>query len=140
MTQTLLAPLPAPNAQVALAHYGRVATEARVAAASPHALVAMLYDRLAHLLRSARVAAEAGDTARRLSSTERALAIVEGLDATLDDARGGEVAARLHDVYALLSARILLAAPEALAEAQQSVETLADAWRQIVPRAPAPAH
>lgn len=132
MDQTLVAP-PAPR--TALAHYGRVALEARVSGASPHTLVLMLFERLAQLRRTARAAAEQGDSARRLQATERAIAIVEGLDATLDDSRGGEIAARLHEFYALISARILLAAPESLAQAQESVETLADAWRTIAPAA-----
>jgi flagellar protein FliS len=95
----------------------------------------MLYERLAQLLKAARRAAEEGDAARRLQATERAIAIVEGLDATLDDARGGEVAARLHEVYGLLGARILLATPAALEEAARSVDTLLEAWRTIAPPA-----
>jgi flagellar protein FliS len=132
---TLPSPAPAPlcSPRVALGNYGRVALEARVSGASPHALVLMLYERLAKLLRTARAAADAGDGARRLQATERAIAIIEGLDATLDDARGGEVAARLHEVYALLGARILLATPTALGEAQESVDMLVDAWRTIAP-------
>lgn len=135
LTLPQMAPAPLGGPRVALGHYGRVALEARVEGASPHALVLMLFERLAQLLRRARAAVEAGDSAGRLKATERAIAIVEGLDATLDDARGGEVAARLHEVYALLGARILLATPEALGEAEESVETLVEAWRTIAPRA-----
>jgi flagellar protein FliS len=136
MDSLTLAPAPAAplcNPRVALGSYGRVALEARVQGASPHALVLLLFERLAQLLRRARAAAAAGDSAGRLMATERAIAIVEGLDATLDDDRGGDIAARLHEVYALLGERILLATPEALGEAADCVATLADAWRTITP-------
>lgn len=140
MTMPLTAPAPTtPPPRAALAQYGRVALEARVAGASPHALVLILYERLAQLLRAARRAADEGDMARRLQATERAIAIVEGLDATLDDARGGDVAAKLHEVYGLLGARILLATPAALDEAARSVETLLEAWRTIAPPPARPA-
>ncbi len=121
---------PAP-VHAALAHYGKVSLEARVASASPHRLVALLFDRLAQTLREARNAARDNDPARRLRATERALAIIDGLDATLDDARGGEVAASLHQVYALLRARLLAGREPGLSETLGSVEELGAAWRSI---------
>ena len=125
-----------PAAQVhrtALADYGRASLEAKVASASPHQLVALLFDRLARLVRNARDAAGAGDPARRLRATEKALAILDGLDATLDDDRGGSVAQSLHAVYTLLRDRLLAGQTQGLSEALESVESLADAWRAIAP-------
>lgn len=136
MLQTLAAPTrPAQQAlhNRALQNYGRVSLEARVATASPHELVLMLYRRLAVLLREARDGAETRDPARRLKATERALAIVEGLDATLDDERGGSVAEGLHQVYELLRARLLAGDATGLGEAVDSVEAIAQAWATIAP-------
>lgn len=118
----------------ALQNYGRVSLEARVATASPHELVLMLYRRLAALLREARDGADARDPARRLKATERALAIVEGLDATLDTDSGGSVAEGLHQVYGLLRARLLAGDASGLGEALASTEAIADAWTAIAPR------
>jgi flagellar protein FliS len=123
---------PAPAlAKAALSGYGRVSLEARVAGASPHQLVALLYGRLAQLLREAEAAARLGDTPRRLKATERALAIVDGMDVTLDDARGGSVAAALHKVYGLLRERLLAGEEEGLRQALNSVEAIGSAWSQI---------
>jgi flagellar protein FliS len=126
-------PVPAP-AHAALAGYGRVSLEARVASASPHQLVAMLYQRLSALLREAGEAARLGNSARRLRATERALAIVDGLDATLDIDRGGGVAVALRQVYALLRDRLLAGEAKGLAEALESVDAIGGAWADIAPR------
>lgn len=126
---------PPQQTRAALAGYGRVSLEARVAAASPHQLVAMLYQRLAALLREATDAARMGNSARRLGATERALAIVDGLDATLDVERGGGVAVALRQVYALLRDRLLTGDAKGLSEALGSVEAIGGAWTEIAPRA-----
>ncbi|MGL6043129.1 MAG: flagellar export chaperone FliS [Sandaracinobacteroides sp.] len=118
-------------ARTALAGYGRVSLEARVAGASPHQLVALLFGRLAQQLREAEAAAGLGDTPRRLRATERALGIVDGLDVTLDNARGGTVADALHQIYALLRARLLAGERAGLSEAIGSVEAIGAAWAQI---------
>ena len=117
----------------ALAHYGHASLEARVAAASPHQLVQMLFDRLQRLLRDARDAAATGDGARRLRAAERALAIVDGLESSLDDARGGEVAASLRTAYALVRDGLLLGREQPLGEALVIVEAVGEAWRSIRP-------
>jgi flagellar protein FliS len=131
MLETLARPTDAATARSALAGYGRVSLEARVAAASPHQLVAMLYRRLALLLREAETASAAADTPRRLRATEKALAIVDGLDVTLDDSRGGGVSEALHQVYALLRARLLAGERAGLGEALAAVEEIAEAWGRI---------
>lgn len=142
MLQTLAPPTaPArnalgPNANQharALQNYGRVSLEARVSTASPHELILMLYRRLGALLREARDGAETRDPVRRLKATERALAIVEGLDATLDHERGGSVAQGLHQVYDLLRARLLTGEATGLSEALASTEAIAEAWGTVAP-------
>ena len=131
MLDTLARPAPMVPAGAALQSYGRIALDARVAAASPHQLVAMLYQRLEALLREAHEAARFGNSVRRLRATERALAIVDGLDMTLDLARGGSVAEALHQVYALLRRRLLDGRVDGLAEALGSVGEIRAAWVEM---------
>lgn len=115
----------------AMAGYGVVSLQARVATASPHELVLLLYRGLVARLREAHEAALAGNALRRLKATERALVIVEGLDASLDIRRGGGVAESLQMVYELLRARLLAGDARSLAEALSSAEAIAGAWSSI---------
>jgi flagellar protein FliS len=133
MLQTLARPnaSPASPMRAAMQSYGRVSVEARVSGATPHQLVAMLYQRLAALLREAHDAARLGNSARRLRATERALGIVDGLDTTLDLERGGSVAVALQQVYALLRTRLVEGTPQGLSEALHSVEEIGAAWAEI---------
>lgn len=125
--------LPSASHGAAMREYRAVDLEARVAAASPHQLILMLFDRLVVQLRSAHVAATAGDRARRLLAIEKALALVDGLDMTLDDARGGDVAASLHAAYRLIRDRLRDGGADPLADAGRMATSLADAWRAIAP-------
>lgn len=121
----------APGPAAGLSAYGQASLAARIESASPHALVQMLYDRLLLFVRECRAAALANQPARRLRATARAIAIIDGLDATLDRARGGEVAESLHALYTLLSHRLLAGHPEALSEAEEATTAIATAWRTI---------
>ena len=123
----------AARTRAAMAGYGRVSLEARIAGASPHELVLLLYKRLTELLREARDAAQNDDILARLKSAERALVIIDGLDATLDMKRGGSVAKSLRIVYELLRARVLSTDPADLDAALLSVREIADAWSAIRP-------
>ncbi|MCS6987324.1 MAG: flagellar protein FliS [Sphingomonadaceae bacterium] len=121
--------LEAPAQRLAARQYRTIGIEARVASASPHELVLLLFERLQLLLREARAAHQ--DAARRCQAIERAIAIVNGLDTTLDDSRGGEVAALLHRVYAILKERLADGSEPALADAQAMADELTAAWRAI---------
>lgn len=126
-------PSPAQTKAGAIGCYRRLDVEARVASASPHGLVLMLFERLVQLVAEARSAAARTDRVARCRAIERALALVDGLDTTLDDARGGQVAAVLHQAYAVLRGLLADGSEPALAEAAGMAETLADAWRRIAP-------
>lgn len=117
----------------AINRYRSLDIEARVAAASPHGLVLMLFERLGQLIGEARGAGQRGDRVARCRAIERALALVDGLDTTLDDARGGKVAATLHQAYGLLRDLIADGSDAGLAEAAVMASTLTDAWKKIAP-------
>lgn len=122
-----------PLTRHALQGYQRVSIEANVATASPHQLIALLFQRLVRQLTEVETAAIQQDTVRRLKATERALAIVDGLDVTLDHERGGSVSQALHGVYGMVRDRLLAGNAEGLAEARAGVAEIADAWAQIRP-------
>jgi flagellar protein FliS len=117
----------------AIGRYRSLDVEARVAAATPHGLVLMLFERLVQLVGEARGAARRGDRVARCRAIERALALVDGLDTTLDEARGGKVAATLHQAYAVLRGLLADGSEPALAEAAAMADALTDAWRRITP-------
>ena len=117
----------------AMAGYAMVSLEARVATASPHELVMLLYRGLVARLREAHEAVREGNVLKRLKATERALVLVEGLDASLDTRRGGSVAESLQMVYELLRTRLLAGEAQSLGEALSSAEAIADAWSNIRP-------
>lgn len=121
--------------RAALAGYRAVSLEARVAAADPHTLVMMLYERLTVLVRAAHNAALGNDNSARLRATGQALAIVDSLDTTLDLVRGGAAARHLHDVYLMLRDRLLAGEAEGLGQAVESATAITGAWRQIAVQA-----
>jgi flagellar protein FliS len=122
--------------------------EARVMSASPVELVRILYDAAAQAVREARRHLAEGDIAARSRQISKAGALLAELAASLDAARGGEIAARLKALYDYLALRLLDAnvrqADEPLAEVLNLLETLAEGWRQVAeppaqPLPPAPA-
>lgn len=107
----------------------------RVAAATPHELVAMLYDGGREALAQARSATVAGDAAARVVATTRALRILDALDAALDHGRGGAVARALEAAYAQVRAVTVAGNAERRAElfagAAEHLGVLARAWGAI---------
>jgi flagellar biosynthetic protein FliS len=114
--------------RAAFAGYRTVSLEARIAGADAHGLVQMLYERLCQLLREASTA-EATEAVRRLRATERALAIVDSLDSSLDRTQGGKVAVAMGDVYALIRDRLLSRAN--MDDAIAAADMLRETWRTV---------
>ncbi|PSJ22551.1 flagellar export chaperone FliS [Halomonas sp. ND22Bw] len=122
--------------------YARVGVESGVNSASPHKLIVMLFDGALAAIRAARIHIEAGNTAEKGKSINKALDIVSGgLAPALDAERGGEIAANLASLYDYI-ARQLLAANlrndmARLDEAERLLGDIASAWREIEPQAQA---
>jgi len=86
--------------------YRQVGVETGVAAASPHQLVAMLFDGFNDALAQARAALAARNIEAKCKAISRAVRIVdEGLKANLDPA-GGELSANLGALYAYVALRL----------------------------------
>lgn len=118
--------------------YRSVGVETGVAAASPHKLVAMLFDALQESLAQARGALQAGEIEAKCRAIGRAVRIVdEGLRGGLDVTRGGALAHNLDDLYAYVTLRLTQANlrndDAAVAECQRLVEPVARAWAAIEP-------
>jgi flagellar protein FliS len=116
--------------------YRQIAAETGVAAASPHRLVAMLFDGYLEALAEARGAMKAGRIDDKGRAIGRAVRIVdEGLRAGLNLQAGGRLAADLHDLYGYLNVRLTQANlrndERLLEECQRLMQPLRDAWMSI---------
>lgn len=116
-------------------HYRNVDVMTRVEGASPHTLVAILYEEALTRMASLKAALLNGDASRRGESQARVLAILAALDAGLDHDKGGEVAGLLAQVYAEAH-RLVVAAVQAgdaalVDKARSIVADIASAWDQI---------
>lgn len=117
--------------------------ETRVAAASPHQLVALLFEGLSDALARARGAMQAGRIADKGRAIGHAVRIVEeGLRASLNKRDGGAVAAELDQLYTYLALRLTHANLHndavALQECSDLIEPVQAAWLAIDPaRTPA---
>lgn len=119
--------------------YGRVGVETGVAGASPHRLVAMLFDGFAQAVAQAKGALALGQIEAKGLAIGRAARIVdEGLKASLDLKGGGALAADLADLYAYITVRLTQANLRndmaALDECQALMQPLREAWTSIAPQ------
>lgn len=118
--------------------YQQVGLETQLTGASPHHLVAMLFDGYMEAVVQARGAMRAGQIELKGRAIGRALGIVqEGLRAGLDLKVGGSLARDLDELYAYIAGRLTLANlrnDEAmLEECQRLVQPLREAWASIAP-------
>ena len=117
--------------------YRQLSVETAMADATPHKLIAMLYDGAIAAIRRAQAAMLRRDFATKGESITRAIRIVEeGLKASLDE-RGGEISANLRGLYDYIGHRLLHASArndaQALDEAAQLLTELQTAWQEIAP-------
>jgi flagellar protein FliS len=108
--------------------------ESAVLTASPEQLVVMLYDGIRRFLHQATVAMRDGEIEACNNRLQRAEAIIDELNSTLDMSVG-EVSERLRALYTfsrrhLMQARIKRS-PEMIEEAANVLDTLGDAWREM---------
>lgn len=123
------------SAQGFASAYRSVAVETGVAAASPHRLVAMLFDGFVDAIAQARGALAAGDTQRKGRAVSRAVRIIEeGLRAGLNP-QGGQLAADLGALYSWLSLRLTHAnlnnCDATFQECTRLIEPVRSAWAAI---------
>lgn len=116
--------------------YQQVGVESQLADATPHHLVAMLFDGFLEAVAQARGAMQAADPAAKGAAIGRAVRIIEeGLRAGLDTQAGGSLARDLSDLYTYVVMRLTLGNlrndENALIESQSLMQPLRDAWMAI---------
>ena len=119
--------------------YSNVGVETSVVDASPHRLVAMLFDGFFESIAHAQAAIAAGQVEAKGRAIGRAARIVEeGLKAALDLQGGGALAADLAQLYAYIGIRLtqanLKSDSAALDECKALMQPLREAWTSIAPR------
>lgn len=124
--------------------YHQVGVQTMVSGASPHGLVALLFDGFMAAVQRAKGALRSGDVAAKGQYIGHAVRIVdEGLKAALDLKAGGKLAADLSDLYAYVCLRLTQANlnndEAALDECVTLVTPLRDAWQSIATSVDAPA-
>ena len=119
----------------ARARYQSVDLASQIEGASPHRLVQILFEELTKAVDALDVAVRRSDYVQRGQRQARALAILNGLETSLDFERGGEIAAGLARIYREARRLIILACkdndPAPLDRAREMLGEIASAWEAI---------
>ncbi|WP_419815194.1 flagellar export chaperone FliS [Glacieibacterium sp.] len=131
------------NLARAAGQYRELDLATRVATASPHQPVSMLFEGLRAALHGAERAISRGESRLRIRAVTKAFAILDALESSLDPSAGGGIARTLATLYDELRALVVAgnaeARPELLSVAAERVTTLGRAWAAIDPAVRSPA-
>ena len=123
----------------AISRYRQVRTEGAVEDATPHRLIAMLFDGALSRITLAAAHMRRGEIEEKGAQITRALEIVGALRASLDMSVPGGLPQRLDALYDYVSRRLLHANIEndakVLDEVGGLLRVIADAWSQVAPPA-----
>lgn len=116
--------------------YKTLELETKVANASPHTLIKMLFEELTLQLARVRAADSRDDVKLRNAAVERAINIISYLHATLSDEGDSELPHNLALLYEYMIRQLLSFRLRGditlLEEVLTLVETIASAWRDII--------
>ena len=123
-------------------HRSNTYREVAVQTSSPTKLVVILYEGAIRFLRESVTAIASKDLDRKRHSIDRAVAIVQHLQSTLDMDRGLEVAANLGRLYSYITSRILEGSAKLetapLEEAIKLLDILLAGWEELAKKEPPP--
>lgn len=123
------------NPYQAAQNYSSVKVQSGVADASPHRLIQMLFEGALERIAQAKGAMLQNQIARKGELIGKASAIVGGLQGSLNDKEGGELAANLDGLYDYIIRRLSKANfdndPEILDECGRLLGELKSAWDAI---------
>lgn len=123
------------NSYSAIQHYSSVKVHSGVEAASPHRLIQMLFEGALERIAQAKGAMQQKQFARKGELLGKAVNIVGGLQGSLNDREGGELAANLDSLYDYIIRRLTQAnyenKPEYLDECTQLLVEIKMAWDSI---------
>jgi flagellar protein FliS len=123
-----------PNPLRARNRYQVLDLSSRMEGASPHRLVAILYEELQNALDGAIRARENGQDIVANSQMARARSILAALEAGLDFDRGGSLATTLCGVYRAMQRQLASATHDAqkLKDVKEGVAEIAKSWSALV--------
>lgn len=118
--------------------YDQVSLETRLAGATPHQLIAILFEAAHNALMRAKIYFDKGVVAKRCEMIGKAINIIDnGLRASLDHQKGKEIAADLERLYEYMTRLLLEANTRSdvtkLQEADKLITGLAAVWDEILP-------
>ena len=113
--------------------YRQLDLNSRMASASPHQLVSILYECLNTALATAITAHSAGKSALVTIQLGRARSILSALEAGLDFEQGGEMARTLATIYRSMQRRLsnVTEYPAALEEVREGVVEISVTWSNL---------
>ncbi len=125
-------------ARNAISAYQKAGVEAAVEVADPYRLVLLLFEGAQAAIGAARAAIQQNNIRVKGESISKAIDIISnGLKASLDAEKGGDLAARLESLYDYMVLRLLQANlksdDKALEEVSGLIGELLSAWREISP-------
>lgn len=129
----------APRGYAALRQYRESGVTSIAAEASPHRLIAMLYDGALERLAMAESGMAHGSVADKLRGIDSTMAILDHLSGVLDYEAGGEIASRLASLYDYMMRRLLRAKLDddiaGVREVVALLRTVKAGWDAIAPGA-----
>jgi flagellar protein FliS len=127
------------NAYSAAQRYSNVQVQSGVEDASPHRLIQMLFEGALQRIAQAKGAMLQNQVARKCELIGKAVAIVGGLQGSLNDSEGGRLAANLDSLYDYVIRRLIQAnhenKTEYLDECGRLIGEIKAAWDAIAPEA-----
>jgi len=119
--------------------YAQVDLHSRLAGATPHQLITMLFEGAHSAIVRARLYFENGNIAKRGEMISKAINIIDnGLRSALDHEKGGEIARDLEALYSYMSRTLLQANlnndPSSLAHVDEILMNIAETWKEIESR------
>ena len=120
---------------VARTRYANIDLASRVQGASPHQLVVIMFEEGLKALDAMVIAGDRNDFARYSEKQTRILAILHGLETSLDFDQGGEIATGLASIYREARRLVVVAGRERVTEpltrARQMLGEISEAWGAI---------
>ena len=108
----------------ALNQYKTVGLQGGMMDATPHQMITMLLDGFIDRVAAAKGAIARGEVGRKGELIGSAIAIIDGLRASLDFERGGEISANLASLYDYIERRLVQAGADSDATILDEVTTL----------------
>lgn len=121
--------------QNALKEYGKVSVQSGASYATPHRLITMLLEGALEKISAAKGYMQRNEIANKGNYISWAISIVEGLRMSLDQDKGGDIAANLDQLYEYIERKLVEANANnddaILDEVAELLTTIKSAWLEI---------